>query len=45
MVSNKEKELIVLKMGMNMRVNFTIIIIMVTEFIIGKMVINMREIG
>jgi hypothetical protein len=41
----KEKELNLLKMGINMKANFKMINFMVTELLIGKMGINIRENG
>jgi hypothetical protein len=45
MMSDKDKELYLLKMETNMRANFIMINKMVTELLLGKMVINMLEIG
>jgi hypothetical protein len=45
MMSSKEKEHYLLKVVVNMRVNFIMINIMDTELFIIKMVINMWEFG
>ena len=47
MVSSKEKEkhFILMIMGINMRAKYMMLNFMVSEFIYGKMVLNMREIG
>jgi hypothetical protein len=45
MMSNKEKEFIILKMGMNMRENFIIMNFMVAELYNHQMGFKMWEIG
>jgi hypothetical protein len=44
-MKGQEKELCIMKMGINMRENLITVYKMVTELILGKMVINIREIG
>jgi hypothetical protein len=44
-MKGQEKELCIMKMGINMRENSKTVNKMVTELILGKMVINIREIG